>query len=157
MDPKGVFCDNPVCPHRGQADQGNIKIHSRKEQRFRCFTCKKTFAASKGTPFYRLHKDDVLLVCVVTLLAHGCPLPAIVVAYGLDERTVADWRDKAGTHCQAVHQHHLESKPLASFRFAPSSFSPASTSRPRKSPFPSFTIQPRSASMTVVVASMSFP
>lgn len=112
MDPKGVFCANPACSDRGVADKGNIKVHSRKEQRFRCATCKKTFAASKGTPFYRLHKDDILLVCVVTLLAHGCPLPAIVAAFGLDERTVASWRDKAGTHCQAVHQQHLESKPL---------------------------------------------
>ena len=112
MDPKGVFCANPACADRGVTDKGNIKVHSRKEQRFRCTACGKTFAQSKGTPSYRLHKDRSLFVCVVTLLAHGCPLPAVVAAYGLDERTVADWRDKAGTHCQAVHRHHLEAKPL---------------------------------------------
>jgi hypothetical protein len=28
---------------------------------------------------------------VVTLLAHGCPVQAIVAAFGFDERTVADW------------------------------------------------------------------
>jgi transposase-like protein len=112
MDPKGVFCGNPACPDRGKADQGNIKAHCRKERRFRCATCQKTFAASKGTPFYRLHKDATQFVLVVTLLANGCPLPAIVAAFGLDERTVAAWRDKAGSHCQAVHQRHLESRPL---------------------------------------------
>ena len=28
------------------------------------------------------------------------------------ERTVASWQHKAGSHCQTVHQHHLESKKL---------------------------------------------
>jgi transposase-like protein len=45
-----------------------------------------------------------VIVIVVTLLAYGCPVQAIVKAFGLDERTVASWRDRAGTHCQRVHK-----------------------------------------------------
>jgi transposase-like protein len=112
MDPHSQFCSNPNCPARGQQDQGNIKVHSHKEQRFRCTTCGKTFAASKNTPSYRLHKDHSLLIIVITLLTHGCPLQAIVAAFRLDERTVADWQHKAGTHCQNVHQYFLENRPL---------------------------------------------
>src|SRR5215212_8167905 len=112
MDPQGVFCANPACADRGVTGQGNIKVHSKKERRFRCTSCGKTFAASAGTPFYRLHKDHSLLVTVVTLLTHGCPLPAVVAAFGLDERTVADWQHKAGGHCQAVHAHFLGGHPL---------------------------------------------
>ena len=112
MDTRGVFCANPACADRGVTDKGNVKAHSRKERRFRCWTCGKTFAASAGTPFYRLHKDQSLFVCVITLLAHGCPLPAAVAAFGLDERTVADWQAKAGGHCEAVHRHLLDSKKL---------------------------------------------
>lgn len=112
MSPQGVFCANPACTDRGVSGKGNIKVHSHKERRFRCATCGKTFAATKGTPFYRLHKDPSLFLCVVTLLAHGCPLPTVVAAFGLDERTVAGWQRKAGTHCQAVHSHHLESQAL---------------------------------------------
>ena len=41
---------------------------------------------------------------VVTLLAHGCPIQAIVVAFGLDERTVAVWLKRAGEQCQRVQQ-----------------------------------------------------
>ncbi len=110
MDPHGVSCLNPDCMARGLPDQGNIKVHSRKERRFICMTCRKTFAASKGTAFYRLHKDRSLFVIVVTLLSAGCPPQAIVAAYGLDERTVADWQHKSGSHCQGVHRHHLETK-----------------------------------------------
>ena len=80
MDPQSAFCANPDCADRGVKDKGNIKIHSHKERRFRCATCKKTFAATTGTPFFRLHKDQSLLLCVITLLSHGCPLPAVVAA-----------------------------------------------------------------------------
>ncbi len=48
-----------------------------------------------------------MFVCVITLLAYGCPIPAIVAAFGLDERTVAAWQDKAGHHARAVHHHFL--------------------------------------------------
>jgi len=52
---RGVHCANPACADRGPCDKGNIRIHSRKERRFRCLACGKTFAASSGTPFHRLH------------------------------------------------------------------------------------------------------
>jgi IS1 family transposase len=51
-----------------------------------------------------LRKPTELIVIVVSLLAYGCPIQAIVHAFGLDERTVASWRDRAGQHCQHVHQ-----------------------------------------------------
>jgi IS1 family transposase len=50
-----------------------------------------------------LRKPRALIVIVVSLLAYGCPVQAIVHAFGLDERTVAAWRDRAGAHCQQVH------------------------------------------------------
>ena len=49
-----------------------------------------------------------LVVTVVILLSYGCPMQAIVHAYGLDERTVADWQKRAGKHCQQVHQALVE-------------------------------------------------
>jgi hypothetical protein len=51
-----------------------------------------------------LRSEVTLVVVVVTLLAHGCPVQAIVQAYGLDERTVAAWRNRAGRHCEQVHE-----------------------------------------------------
>jgi transposase-like protein len=49
-----------------------------------------------------------LVMRVVILLSYGCPPQAIVHAYGLDERTVADWQQRAGKHCQQVHQAIVE-------------------------------------------------
>ena len=107
MDPLAQFCHNPDCPARGQPGLGNIRVHSRTERRYRCTTCGRTFAATHDTPLYRLKKPTELVIIVLTLLCHGCPLQAIVAAFGLDERTVAAWRDRAGRHGQRVHEHHV--------------------------------------------------
>ena len=55
-----------------------------------------------------LRTSSELVMIVVILLAYGCPRQAIVHAYGLDERTVADWQQRAGKHCQQVHQALVE-------------------------------------------------
>jgi transposase-like protein/IS1 family transposase len=108
VDPTTAFCPNPDCPARGQSGKGNIRVHSRKEQRFICRQCGKTFAERRGTPFYRLRTSAETVTLVLTLLAHGCPIQAIVAAFGLDERTVGDWLSRAGSHCQAVHEQLVE-------------------------------------------------
>jgi transposase-like protein/IS1 family transposase len=108
MDPTTTFCPNQDCPARGQIGQGNIGIHSQKEQRFICHACHKTFGARTGTVFYRLHTSAETVVLVVTLLAHGCPVQAIVAAFGFDERTVAAWWARAGRQGQAVHEYLVE-------------------------------------------------
>ncbi len=105
MDPWRQFCHNEQCPARGKLGEGNIRVHSRRETRYRCRTCGQTFTPTKGTTRFRLHKPTELFLLVVTLLSHGCPVPAIVAAFGLDERTVTDWLRKAGVHCQQVHEH----------------------------------------------------
>ncbi len=58
--------------------------------------------------FEGLRKPMEIVVIVVTLLSYGCPVQAIVHAFGLDERTVANWRDRAGAHCEQVHQALVE-------------------------------------------------
>src|SRR6266446_7483367 len=104
MDPTTTFCPNVACPARGQTGQGNIGIHSQKEKRFLCTACRKTFATTKGTALYRLRTAADTVSLVVTLMAHGCPLQAIVVAFRVDERTVAAWVRRAGVQGQAVQE-----------------------------------------------------
>ncbi|HEY6408384.1 MAG TPA: hypothetical protein VIY29_13030 [Ktedonobacteraceae bacterium] len=103
-DASQVFCPNLACVARGQVGQGNIVSHGKARPRYRCKSCGKTFSAQAGTMFEGLRKPKALIVIVVTLLAYGCPIQAIVQAFGLDERTVASWRDRAGKHCQQMHQ-----------------------------------------------------
>ena len=108
MDPQQAFCPNLDCPARGQAGRGTIRVHSRKERRYLCSVCGRTFAATRGTPLYRLHSPAGLVLVVLSLLSWGCPVQAIVHTFLLDERTVAAWLQRAGQHCQQVHQHLVQ-------------------------------------------------
>lgn len=108
MDSQSAFCPNSDCPARGHIGQGNVRIHSRRDRRYQCRECGRTFTATKGTPFYRLRHQREVVVQVVTLLAWGCPPQAIVAAFELDERTVSDWQQRAAAQCQQVHEHLVE-------------------------------------------------
>jgi transposase-like protein len=108
MNPQELFCPNMDCPARGQIGKGNIDVHSQKEKRWICAVCERTFTTSKGTLFYRLRSDPTIVMYVIILLAYGCPVQAIVKAFGLDERTVSNWHERAGKHCEKVHAHFVE-------------------------------------------------
>lgn len=112
MNLETIFCPNSDCPARGQTGQDNIKAHSQKEQRCRCTVCGKTFSNKKGTLFHWLKTEPQQVILVLTLLAYGCPLQAIVAAFGYDERTVKAWCLKAGVHCEGVHDHMIGASQL---------------------------------------------
>lgn len=108
MDPQHIFCSNSDCPARGQIGKGNVRIHSQKERRYKCTECGQTFAARTGTAFHRLRTAEETVTLVISLLAYGCPVQAIVVAFGFDERTVKKWQTLAGSQCKQVHAHLVE-------------------------------------------------
>jgi transposase-like protein len=108
MDASQQFCPNEACSARGQIGKGNIRMHSYHPERYRCHTCKKTFSARRGTMMEGLRTPAELVMRVIILLSYGCPIQAIVHAYEVDERTVAEWQKRAGKHCQQVHQAIVE-------------------------------------------------
>src|SRR5919108_5344066 len=99
MRPELVVCPNPAC---GASER--IGVHSIKERRYICHACGKTFAETSGTPLFGLKHPLWLVGVVLALLACGCPVPAVVFAFGLSERTVADWQLKAGRHAKTVQE-----------------------------------------------------
>jgi len=89
-----------TCPYCGEDKR--IGVHSPQERRYICHACGRTFAETKGTPLYALKHPLWLVIVVLTLLAHGCPVQALVAAFFLDERTMADGQKKAGQHGQHI-------------------------------------------------------
>src|SRR5580765_2814228 len=108
MDASREYCLNDACPSRGKVGQGNIIIHDSIRGRYRCNICKKTFNKRRGTALEGIRKPDNLFVTVISLLSHGCPIQAVVYTYEIDERTVASWQERAGLHCEKVHQEKIE-------------------------------------------------
>jgi transposase-like protein len=107
MDPHEVFCLNLECPARGQMGRGNVRVLSQQEQRYECSLCGQTFSVRKGTPFYRCHVAPAIILQVLILVAHGCPIPAIQPAFGFQPRTVRRWVEVSGEHCEPIHQHEV--------------------------------------------------
>ena len=108
MDPTTTCCPHVACSARGHTGQGNLGIHACKDKRFICTECHKTCSATQGTACYRLRTSAATVSRVVTLLAHRCPLHAIVVAFGYDERPVAGWVARGGAQGQAVQEQLVE-------------------------------------------------
>ncbi len=108
MDPQQQFCRNRSCWAYGRAGDGHVVIHSRAGRRYQCKRCRRTFAETAGTALYRLRTARDGVVVVLTLLAYGCPIQAVVAAFGLDERTVARWQARAGAQCRRVHEHLVQ-------------------------------------------------
>jgi IS1 family transposase len=91
--------------------RGNIRAHAPKDSRWRCTICRHTFVATRGTVFYRKHTAVELMVIVLTLITNGCPVAAIVAAFGLQARTISSWLEQSGQHAEAL-QEHLVEQPL---------------------------------------------
>jgi hypothetical protein len=108
MDPHTQWCHNQGCRAFGRLGEGHVVIHSQKERRYQCNRCRRTFSETTHPPFYRMHKPKWLVVAVLTLVAYGCPLQAIVAAFGIDERTLARWQREAGLQSKRVHEHMVE-------------------------------------------------
>jgi len=53
---------------------------------------------------YRIKHEQDTFTKVVTLLANGCPIQAAALAFELDVRTVREWMERSGQHCQKVHE-----------------------------------------------------
>ena len=96
-----------VCPNSACDATTRIGVHSHKERRYICHTCKTTFADTTGTMLYGLKHPLWLVLIVLSLLAYGCPRRALVATFNLDERTVADWQAKAGRHAKTVQEHRV--------------------------------------------------
>jgi len=89
-----------VCPHCQET--GRSGVHNPAERRCICHACKRTFAETQGTPLHDLKYPLWVVVLVLTLLAQGCPIAAIVAAFWLAERTVLAWQRQAGTHAEQI-------------------------------------------------------
>jgi len=105
MDPTQGCCPTEACPARGQGENGNITVHRRQQARSRCTGWEKTFRARRGTMCSWQQTPVDMLVLVVTLLAHGCPVRALVAAVGVTAETVRTWAAAAGVHGAQVHRH----------------------------------------------------
>ncbi len=105
MNLEEVFCPNAGC--RDKYVKGNIISHGRKRARCKCTSFGGTFAYRWGAPFFGLRSDESEIICVVTLVAYGCPVQAIVAAFERDEQMIARWLQRSGDHAEVFHYQQM--------------------------------------------------
>ena len=101
MDPTTTCCPPRACPASGPSGQGTMGLHARKDTRFLGTECPKPCSATQGPGFSRLRTSAETVRLVGTVLAHGWPLQALIVALGSEARTGADGVARGGDHGQA--------------------------------------------------------
>lgn len=101
----GTFCPEERCHHYAKVDEGNIiKFGKSKQgvQRYRCKSCGTTFAATRGTLFYRKHTPLKDILETLALLSEGVRISSLSRAKGFKEDTILRWLREAAQHAEAV-------------------------------------------------------
>jgi transposase-like protein len=101
----GTFCPNEECHQYAEVDEANIIKFGRSRQglqRYQCKSCQTTFAATRGTLFYRKHAPVKDILETLALLAEGVRISSLSRAKGFKEDTILRWLREAAGHAEAV-------------------------------------------------------
>lgn len=101
----GTFCPNEECQLYAEVDGGNIIKYGRSKQgvqRYRYKGCQTTFAATRGTLFYRKHAPLKDILQTLALLAEGVCISSLSRAKGFKEETILRWLREAARDVEAV-------------------------------------------------------
>ena len=105
LDPSKQVCLNSGCPDYWQVDKGNMYVHSYKERRYGCHTCKGTFAETKGTMFYRLRTPRQEILDAIAQLVERGSIRGVARVKGKKPDTVSEWLRLAGEHTAQVNEY----------------------------------------------------
>ena len=85
-------CPNEGCSLYGVKVPNKVVIHSRKENRFQCSKCKKTWVGHKGSFIYRLHSSEDKVELARLLIAGGISVRKVAKETGVSPSTVQRWK-----------------------------------------------------------------
>lgn len=100
---RNLLCLNPAWSARGKQGEHPMVTDGSKRPRSTCKACGKTCSVKAGTMSEGWRKPEWVITVVIALRSYGCPVQAIVKAFGRDERTGAHWIEHAGKHGEQVH------------------------------------------------------
>ncbi len=80
-------------------------VHSYKERRYGCHTCKRTFVETKGTIFYRLRTPPQEVLEAIAQLVERGSIRGVARVKGKKPDTVIAWLRLAGEHAAQVNEY----------------------------------------------------
>jgi transposase-like protein len=93
-------CPQPNCTAKSTrcVKHSMLRSRLRSQRRYKCLTCKKTFAANVGTPYHRMRHSPKKFDEVVALAVEGNSKAAIARALDLTPGTVSRWLERASNY-----------------------------------------------------------
>jgi transposase-like protein len=92
MDTTTQHCLNQSCTHYQQVGSGNITIHSRVQQRFRCTKCHKTWVSHRDESHYKLKTDTQKIKRAKQLLYYGISIRQAAKLLQVSPSTIQRWK-----------------------------------------------------------------
>ena len=89
---RGQSCNNLECKFYGQIEKGNIKIHSRQENRLQCKCCLKTWVMHINEPYFGLKTEFAKVSIAKNLLDKGESTRRIAREVGVSTSTIQRWK-----------------------------------------------------------------
>jgi transposase-like protein len=102
--PPGSFCWNAECAAYANQEAKSIRCVGRTKrgvQRYQCVLCKKTFTATRGTPFYGVHEPEKMRLAL-KMLGEGMSISGAARIVESKEDTVRAWLAKAASHARQI-------------------------------------------------------
>jgi len=94
MKIRNQHCPNAKCKLYGQLEKNNIQIHSKKNKRFRCSLCYKTWSENFNEIYFCLKSSIELLNRAKTFLDLGLSVRQIARRIDVSPSTIQKWKLK---------------------------------------------------------------
>lgn len=108
------FCPNEECQDYQKLQEGLEKKNIQKygktkagKQRYQCTTCKKTFAETKGTIFYKCRSKENDIIDTLSQVAENTRISSLSRTTGHTEDTILRWIRAAGKHAESLEEELL--------------------------------------------------
>ncbi len=105
------YCRNKNCPYYGLKFDNKVSIHSRKENRFQCAHCKKTWVEHSDDIYFRLRAPRQKFELAKILYEAGKSVREIAHETGVSPGTVQRWCVLLGNYSMWCHLSGIKRNP----------------------------------------------
>lgn len=89
---RNQYCPNKACQFYGRKLCGNVVVHGRAYERFKCKACGKTWAASRCNGTYGLRSELWKLCSAQKMLEQGVSVRQVAEKVSVSPSTVQRWK-----------------------------------------------------------------
>ncbi len=86
------YCPNPECRYYQVLGLGNVGYHDRKNKRFRCNNCSKTWVGHRGEFHYGMKTQNQKVKRALQMIQAGISIRKVASYTGVSPSTVMRWK-----------------------------------------------------------------